>query len=203
MTEEWIKKIWHIHNGTSLNHKKEQNNAICSNMNGPRDYHTTSTKSDKDKYGLTYMWNPPPTPKNDISILNYKTETESQTSKTNLWLPKQGMRGRNGMGFGIDRCTLLYMEWIVNRDLLDSTGKSTQCSLIICMGMICVYIWLNHFAVQQTQHCKSATLIYTTLNQWYFNNFFKSLFFSHYKNNLCWYYGKIKNKEKNHPVFNI
>ena len=46
LTDEWIKKMWyvytmvHIYNGILLSHKKEQNNAICSNMEGPRDYHT-------------------------------------------------------------------------------------------------------------------------------------------------------------------
>ena len=29
-----------IYNGILLNHKKEQNNAICSNMDATRDYHT-------------------------------------------------------------------------------------------------------------------------------------------------------------------
>ena len=32
--------------------KKEWNNAICSNMDGPRDYHTKRSKSDKDKYHM-------------------------------------------------------------------------------------------------------------------------------------------------------
>ena len=42
LTEEWIKKRWYIyiHNGILLSHKKEQNNAICSNMDGNRDSHT-------------------------------------------------------------------------------------------------------------------------------------------------------------------
>ena len=30
----------HIYKGVFLNHNKESNNAICSNMDGPRDYHT-------------------------------------------------------------------------------------------------------------------------------------------------------------------
>ena len=30
--------------------KKEWNNAICSNMDGPRDYHTKWSKTEKDKY---------------------------------------------------------------------------------------------------------------------------------------------------------
>ena len=29
---------------------KEWNNVICSNMDGPRDYHTKWNKADKDKY---------------------------------------------------------------------------------------------------------------------------------------------------------
>lgn len=30
----------HIYQGISLSHKKEGNNAMCSNMVGPRDFHT-------------------------------------------------------------------------------------------------------------------------------------------------------------------
>ena len=41
-----------------LSHKKEWNNAICSNMDGPRDYHTKWNQSDKEKYhDITYLWN--------------------------------------------------------------------------------------------------------------------------------------------------
>ena len=32
-----------------LSHKKECNNAICSNMDGPRDYHTKQSQKEKDK----------------------------------------------------------------------------------------------------------------------------------------------------------
>ena len=31
--------VVHIYNGILLSHKKEGNNAICSNMDGPRDDH--------------------------------------------------------------------------------------------------------------------------------------------------------------------
>ena len=38
--------------------KKEWNNAICSNMDATRDYHTKWIKTEKDKYhDITYMWN--------------------------------------------------------------------------------------------------------------------------------------------------
>ena len=47
--------IVHIYNGILLNHKKELNNAIWSNMDGPRDYHTKWSKSS----GLNYTNNFP------------------------------------------------------------------------------------------------------------------------------------------------
>ena len=42
----------HIYNGILLSHKKEQNNVICSNMDGPRDCHTEWSKAEKDKYDM-------------------------------------------------------------------------------------------------------------------------------------------------------
>ena len=32
--------VVYIHNGIVLSYKKKSNNAICNNMNEPRDYHT-------------------------------------------------------------------------------------------------------------------------------------------------------------------
>ena len=57
-----------------------QNNAICSNMYGPRDYRTVSSKSDREGeilYDILYMWN---LKRNDTKELIYKTERgDSQT----------------------------------------------------------------------------------------------------------------------------
>ena len=50
----------HIYNGMLLSHKKEQNNAICSSMDGPRDSHTGWSKSDRERqisYNIAHMWN--------------------------------------------------------------------------------------------------------------------------------------------------
>ena len=46
-------------------------------MDGPRDYHTKWSKSDRERqiYDITYMWNL----KYDTNELVYKTEIESQT----------------------------------------------------------------------------------------------------------------------------
>ena len=60
-TEEWIKKIWYLYTMEYyLAIKKEWNNAICSNMDGPTDSHIEWGKSDRERhilYDITYMWN--------------------------------------------------------------------------------------------------------------------------------------------------
>ena len=43
------KDVVHIYNGILLSRKKEQNNAICSNMDGPRDCHTEWSKSERER----------------------------------------------------------------------------------------------------------------------------------------------------------
>ena len=47
--------------------------------------------------------------------LIYKTETDSQPSKTNLWLPKWTGGRRDRLGVWDGHCTLLYMERMVNK----------------------------------------------------------------------------------------
>ena len=51
--------VVNIYNGILLSHKKEQNNTICSNMDGPRDCHTEWSKSDRERQisCIAYMWN--------------------------------------------------------------------------------------------------------------------------------------------------
>ena len=46
-------------------------------MDGPRDYHTNWSKSDRERqiYDIIYMWNL----ENDTNELVYKTEIDSQT----------------------------------------------------------------------------------------------------------------------------
>ena len=56
LTDEWI-KMWYIYTMEYYSAIKEWNNAICSNMDGPGDYHTKWSKSEKDKYDITHMWN--------------------------------------------------------------------------------------------------------------------------------------------------
>ena len=71
-------------------------------------------------YDINYMCN-----------LNYgtnelinKTETDSQTERTNLWLPKGRQEGSGvDWEFGVSKCKLLRSEWISNEVLLYSTRK--------------------------------------------------------------------------------
>ena len=66
-----------LYNVISLSHKKEWNNVICSNMDGPRDYHTKWSNSEREgqiSYDIAYMCNL----KYDANELIYKTETDSQ-----------------------------------------------------------------------------------------------------------------------------
>ena len=78
-TDEWIKKMWYIYTMEYYSAiKKEWNNAICSNMDGPRDYHTKWSKSERERqmpYDITYRWNL----KYDTNELIYETEADSQT----------------------------------------------------------------------------------------------------------------------------
>ena len=63
----------HIYNGILLSHQKEQNNAICSNMDATRD---SPTKLERQiPYGITYMWN-----------LKYGTNESIYRTETNSWL---------------------------------------------------------------------------------------------------------------------
>ena len=77
--DRWMDKenVVHIYNGMLVSHQKEWNNAICSNMNGPRDCHTEWSKSDREeKYHMILLicgiWN------NYMNELIYKTEIESE-----------------------------------------------------------------------------------------------------------------------------
>lgn len=63
------------------------------------------------------------------------SEVGSQTQKTNTWL-QRGTVGWGGMGVsGLGVCTPLHMERRVNGNLLQSTGKSAQYSVISSIGM--------------------------------------------------------------------
>ena len=59
--------------------KKEQNNAICSNMDGPRDYHIKWSKSKANI--IQYCLNVESENKKGTNELSYKTEIEYRYRK--------------------------------------------------------------------------------------------------------------------------
>ena len=72
----------HIKNGILFCHKKEWNNAICSNMDGHRGDHTKWSKSDRERQllcDISYMWNP----KKYNKLVNKKKKRNRLTDKTN------------------------------------------------------------------------------------------------------------------------
>ena len=50
--------VGHIYDGILLSHKNEQNNAICNDMDGPRNCHEWS-RSDRERqiYDIANIWN--------------------------------------------------------------------------------------------------------------------------------------------------
>ena len=59
-------------------------------MDGPRDYHTEGSKSERKgeiAYDIPHMQN---LKIKDTKELPYKTKTDSQTYRINLWLPREG-----------------------------------------------------------------------------------------------------------------
>ena len=60
LTDEWIKKMWHIYTMEYYSViKKTQNWVICSEVDGPRVCHTEWSKSEREKqilYADTYIW---------------------------------------------------------------------------------------------------------------------------------------------------
>ena len=79
--------VVHIHSRIQLSHKKEGNNAICSNMDGPRDYHISEvSQKEKDKYHVLPLICE--IKKKDINELIYKTEIDSPTLENKYMITK-------------------------------------------------------------------------------------------------------------------
>ena len=106
-TDEWIKKMWYIYT-------MEYYLAITKNKVMPfaatrmqlEMIILSEVKSERERqipYDITYTWNL----KYDTNEPIYKTETDSQTERTDLWLPS-GRGGERGMDweFGVSRCKL-------------------------------------------------------------------------------------------------
>ena len=111
---------------------KERNNVICSNMDGPRDYHIKLSQREKDKYYMVllicrnfkkwYKW---------IYLQNRNRLLDTE----NRLMVTKREKGRGGEGinyrFGINGYKLLYIKYINNKVLLYSTGNHIQYLIIM------------------------------------------------------------------------
>ena len=115
-----------IHDGVLLSHK--ENNAICSNMDGRRDYPTKWSKSEKERqipYDIICMWNL----QHKWTHLQNRNRLIDIESRLVVAKGKEG-QGRQGMGVGICGGKLLYIGWINNKVLLYNTGNYIQYRVI-------------------------------------------------------------------------
>ena len=114
LTDEWIKKMWYICPMEYYSSIKEQINAICSNMDTPRNFHTKWNMSGKDKCYISriiYDKNEP----------NYRKKRILRNMENKL-LTGGGRKCGLGCKFGVSRGKLLHLEWIKN-DVLHSAGN--------------------------------------------------------------------------------
>ena len=89
--------VVHIYNGILPSHLKEWNNAICSNMNGPRECHTEWSKSDREGeiYNIAYMWNLK-NGTNEPVYLQNKNWVKNSTNVENKFIVSK--RGKDKLG---------------------------------------------------------------------------------------------------------
>ena len=96
--------------------------------------------------------------KNDTNELIYKVETDSQTQKTNLWLPTGKGRGVViNQEVGINIYTILYIKQIINKNLLCSTMNSSQYSVITYMGKESEKEWIYVYILTEPLCCTPET----------------------------------------------
>ena len=107
------------------------------------------------------MWNL----KYDTNEPIYETETDLQTQRTDLWLPRgRGSGGGMEWEFGISRCKLVYIEWINNMVLLYSTGNYIQYLVINHNGKECkkcIYICITESLCGTTEINKTLSINYS------------------------------------------
>ena len=143
LTEEW-RKTWYTYtmeDDSAI--KKEWNNAICSNMDGPRKCHTEVRWVRQRRRNI--LWHPSYVQsKKKCYKWIHKTERESQAYRMNLWLLGERTEGRDSYGVWItnkDLCiahgTLLNVMWQPGWDR--SLGENGY------MSPFAVYLKLPHF----------------------------------------------------------
>lgn len=106
-TEEWERR-WRIHTRDDYSAmKKDENNATCSNMDGPGASHADNVRQRKTNIiGQPLQW----TLKNNTNELIYKAETDSKTWTMNIGLPQGKGEGEINGECAADGCAPLHTK---------------------------------------------------------------------------------------------
>ena len=97
----------------------------------PTDCHTERSMSDRERqilYSISYMWNPKKGYQWTYLQSRDRITYVENKLKVTKWGRGVGQIGRLGLTY-----TLLYTKWITTKDLLYTTGNSTQCSVMTHM----------------------------------------------------------------------
>ena len=97
-------------------------------------------KIDTIAFDITYVWNL----KYDINECFYKAETDSQSQRIDLCLPRGWGGGKEDWEFAITRCKLVHIGWIDY-----SIGNYTQ------------YLMINHTGNEYEKEHTHTHLCYT------------------------------------------
>ena len=121
--DDWANLV-HIWNRLLLNHNKEWNYAICSNMDGTRNSHTKGSKSERERHSMWYclyveskIWQKWTCLQN-INRLGHREQIcgyqGREAGRVTDWV------------FVVHRCKLLHLECIDSEVLLHSTRNYIQ-----------------------------------------------------------------------------
>ena len=89
------------------------------------------SQTEKDKYDITYMWNPK---KKMVQMKLFTKQKYSHRCRKQTQLQGGEVGGWMNSEIGTDMYTLLYIKQITNKDLLYSRGNATRYSVTTYMG---------------------------------------------------------------------
>ena len=143
----------------------KKDDAIRSNMDGPRIVMLSEVSQREEQYGMTSLICGI---QKEMVQMNLQSGNRLSLREQTYACQGQGLGKETVREFGmdmysihIDGHTLLYLKWITNKHLLYSTGNSAQRYLVTWMGeefrreWLHVYVRLSPFAehLKLSQHC--------------------------------------------------